>query len=76
MFIGMKSTPVNNDPKFLFLTFECPYCEKCNVLNKKYSRSEVVCTNLACRKVISLSLESLENSSKDLNESSTNHNAA
>lgn len=58
-FICMKkSTPVNNDPRFLFLTFKCPYCELINVLNKKYRRTEVVCTNLSCRRVISLELNS------------------
>lgn len=54
-----KFTKVNNESNFLFLTFECPYCEKQNVLNKSYVSIEVICSNSGCRRVVVLDSKAL-----------------
>lgn len=71
-----NAAPVNNDPRFLFLTFECPHCECLNVLNKKYSRTEVVCTNLACRRVITLDLADSTKNFNQFNKQDSDKNKA
>lgn len=60
---------VINEANYLFLTFECPFCEKQNVLNKHYTSTEVICSNSGCRKVILLKLTS-SNEHEEGNENS------
>jgi transcription elongation factor Elf1 len=56
---------VKSDPRFLFLTFECPHCGKVNVLNKKHSNKEVICSNSGCRRVIVLGAKEEDKKDQD-----------
>lgn len=63
--MSKQSIKVTSNKNFLFLTFNCPYCEKQNVLNKSYISVEVVCSNLGCRRVLILDTSYLKEKNSD-----------
>ena len=63
-----EAIKVKNENNYLFLIFECPYCEKQNVLNKSYVSVEVVCSNRGCRRVLLLEVSDINKDSSQIED--------